>query len=201
MAELDRLWQALPAEAREALVKFLQTVTSAKVAVANPTAPASTRALPSLHEGWLELVGRVKWDWMGTLTFPDVVDSRTADRVFKVWVSKANRAAYGRRWLKHKQGVQWVRASERQIRGVLHYHVLLARVGNLQPSSCVSDWRAIKGGLAKITRVKSQKAVARYVTKVVHIGGELEVGGNWSEEDTKLVGTAKWKGLDQSQSN
>jgi hypothetical protein len=76
------------------------------------------------------------WEWYCTLTFRQNVHPEAADKRFRVFVMQLNRRLYGRRWLKHGQGIQWARTLEFQRRGTLHYHVVFAGVSGLRPHDC-----------------------------------------------------------------
>jgi hypothetical protein len=41
------------------------------------------------------------WEWFCTLTFRECVHPEAADKQFRVFVMRLNRARYSRRWLKH----------------------------------------------------------------------------------------------------
>lgn len=145
-------------------------------------------ALPSqqseLLEAWVEFLGRWPWDWFGTLTFRgDAIHPESADKRFRVWVSKINRNLFGPRWSKHGQGVRWVRALEFQRRDVLHFHVLLGAQGlsDLMRLSWMDEWDKL-AGWARIEAPKSQRRVTGYCAKYVAKGGELDLGGPLSND-------------------
>jgi hypothetical protein len=113
------------------------------------------------------------WEWCCTLTFRASVHPEAADKRFRRFVMQLNRDLYGRRWLKHGQGLRWVRTLECQRRGVLHYHVLFAGVSDLRPHDCARIWNDL-AGFARIEPIRDMTAVLRYLSKDVHRGGELE---------------------------
>jgi hypothetical protein len=84
-----------------------------------------------------------------------------------------NHILYGRRWLKHGQGIEWARTIEYQERGVLHYHVLLAGVSGLRPRDCAALWQT-RAGFANIEPIRDPVAALRYFSKRVLEGGELD---------------------------
>jgi hypothetical protein len=99
-----------------------------------------------------------------------------ADKRFRVLISQANRVLYGVRWHKHGEGIRWVRALEYQKRDVIHYHALLAGVQDLRRLYWMDRWHEL-AGYARIEPIDSAAAVARYVSKYVVKGGEIDMGG------------------------
>lgn len=148
---------------------------------ASSFARMDAKAADELHHGWLELLARYEWDWFVTLTFADVVPVPVADRLFRVWIASANRRAYGRRWFKHRQQIQWVLATEWQRRNVIHFHALMTNIRDLRRQGCERSWRNLGGGFLEMTPVRSQARAAIYVAKVLEFGGELDFGG-WTAQ-------------------
>lgn len=113
-----------------------------------------------------------------TLTFRDDVHPEAADKRFRVWISRINRALYGRRWHEHGRGVRWVRALERTRRDVVHFHALIggADIAELRRWSWMREWNEL-AGFARIEPPRSGERVRRYCAKYVTKGGEVDVGG------------------------
>jgi len=133
----------------------------------------------ALRGGWVSFLGGYRWDWLGTFTFREGrVHAEAADKLFRVFISKANRVKYGRRWHKKGLGISWVRGLERQRRGTLHYHALLSGVGELRRLTYMDLWNEL-AGFAKIEPPRSRADVVRYVSKYVVKGGEIDLGGPW----------------------
>ena len=109
-------------------------------------------------------------------TFRDLVHPEAADKRFRVLLSQANRMLYGVRWHKHGEGIRWVRALEYQKRDVIHYHALMAGVQDLRRLTWMDRWHEL-AGYARIESIESAAAVARYVSKYVVKGGEIDLGG------------------------
>ena len=142
-----------------------------------------------LQEAWIDLLSRYHWDLFGSLTFRDETHPESAHKRFRLFLSMLNRKLYGPRWWKHGQGVSYCVAMERQQRGVLHFHVLLAdpELTNLLKGS----WFKLDGrwanelnemwnqvaGFARIEPIKVCELVQRYVSKYVVKGGEIDLGG------------------------
>jgi hypothetical protein len=142
------------------------------------TAPVSATPVDrgALRDAWIALLGRWMWDWFCTFTFRDLVHPEAADKRFRVLVSQANRVLYGHRWHKKGEGIRWVRALEYQKRDVIHYHALLAGVQDLRRLTWMDRWHEL-AGYARIEPIESTAAVARYVSKYVVKGGEIDLGG------------------------
>ena len=131
-----------------------------------------------LQDGWIELLGRVPWEWFATLTFREEISPAAADKRFRTLISMGNREIYGPRWSKKRKGIIWARAIETQRRGVIHMHALLSGVGGLSPLSFRLRWNELSG-FSKIELPRNSLAVRRYVTKYVRRGGEIDIGGCW----------------------
>ena len=129
----------------------------------------------ALRDASLTLLGR--WEWDGVyLTCRDFVHPEAADKCFRVLISQANRLLFGVRWSKQGRGLRWVRALEYQKRDVIHHHALLAGVQDLRRLYWMDRWHEL-AGYARIEPIDSAAAVARYVSKYVVKGGEIDLGG------------------------
>lgn len=142
-----------------------------------------------LREAWVKLLGEFHWDLFGTLTFRNDTHPEAALKLFRLFVSQLNRKLYGPRWSKHGKGIAWCVALERQLRGVLHLHCLLAEpeLTRLLKSSWFKEnghwanalnesWNQL-AGFARIEPIKQAQLVAGYVSKYVVKGGEIDLGG------------------------
>ena len=141
--------------------------------------PQGSETLPSkVREGWVDLLGRYQWDWFVTLTFRNCIHPEAAEKRFRVWLNQLNRQLYGQRWSKKGQGVYWAKALEWQKRNVIHFHLLMSDVQNLNETlrrlSAMDKWRDL-AGFARIEVPKQQMCVARYCAKYVIKGGEIEL--------------------------
>jgi len=130
----------------------------------------------ALRDGWIRLLERWQWEWFCTFTFRDMVHPEAADKRFRVLISQANRVLFGTMWYKRNQGLRWVRALEYQKRDVIHYHALMAGVQDLRRLTWMDRWHEL-AGYARIESIESAAAVARYVSKYVVKGGEIDLGG------------------------
>ena len=66
--------------------------------------------------------------------------------------------------------------SEPQRRGVIHFHALMAGVGDVRRLGVMDEWDRI-AGFARIAEPEQHDAVAKYVSKYVVKGGEIDMGG------------------------
>ena len=137
----------------------------------------------ALHRGWITFLQRYEWQWFCTLTFRDMVHPEAADKRFRTLISKLNRKLFGPRWSKKpNETVIWARGIEYQKRDVLHFHALIGCQNiNLD---CYTDrrhwadeWNDM-AGFARIEKIKSAKDAARYVTKYVTKGGQIDLSPN-----------------------
>lgn len=147
-------------------------------------------ASTDLRGAWIDLLGRWPWDLFGNHTFREDVHPEAAFKAFRLFISMLNRKLYGPRWHKRGKGIRWVCAMERQARGVVHFHSLLAspELVELLKSSWSPDeegrwqnevlelWNSL-AGFARIEPIKNDDLVRGYVSKYVVKGGEIELGG------------------------
>ncbi len=141
----------------------------------------NTTVQEQLAEAWVAFLSRWEWEWFATFTFRDITHPESADKRFRVLISKGNRELYGPRWHKKNIGIQWVRAMEMQKRGVLHFHALLNNVQNLHRLEYMEIWNEM-AGYARIMPVISDVAVRRYVSKYVIKGGEIDLSKNLDKD-------------------
>jgi hypothetical protein len=135
------------------------------------------------------------WDWYFTLTFHDAVHPEQADKRFYRWVRGINIERYGKRFREKHLSVPWVRATEYQKRGVLHYHGLMgggvSRLRRLtwmdywekgfplrseQKSSYRGPTQLFSGGngFARILPYNPRKGARYYLSKYLLKGGEID---------------------------
>jgi len=123
-----------------------------------------------LHKAWSEFLMTQDWQWFVTFTFKEEIHPEAADKLYRVWLNKLNRALYGQRWRKKQSGgVKWVRALEWQKRGVLHYHALISNVGYADRDTWAACWTELgetsKAGFIKIDQYdESQGGAEAYLS-------------------------------------
>lgn len=136
-----------------------------------------------LHNCWTEFVRRFEWHWFCTMTFRNRIHPEAADKRFRLFVSKLNRKLFGPRWhRKRAETIYWVRGLEYQKRDVIHFHALLGCRGKDLNHHAIrrywSDtWNEL-AGFARIEVVRSGADAARYITKYVTKGGEIDLSPN-----------------------
>jgi hypothetical protein len=140
-------------------------------------APRGERA--ELAAAWQALLERWPWDWFVTATFRGAPHPERADKSWRLWCSRINRALYGPRWAKKRLGIGWCRATELQRRGAIHFHALVAFTESprLRRLTWMDEWHAL-AGFARIEPPDRSAAVAAYCAKYVTKDGEITLGGN-----------------------
>ena len=154
-----------------------------------------------LHSGWISFLQRYEWQWFCTLTFRDMVHPESADKRFRTLISKLNRSLFGPRWSKKAHETAfWARGIEYQKREVLHFHALIGCYTKDLDRCTIrrhwaDEWNEM-AGFARIEKIRSAKEVARYVTKYVTKGGQIDLSpnitstpqqGDLFDSDTDLV--------------
>ena len=138
-----------------------------------PLTPARSTSAPasSLTEAWGTFLRERPWDLIAHLTFPDRVHAEQAARRFSHWIIRLERQR-GRRV---RGPIVWVRGTEQQQRGVVHYHALLAQTGRLRPFAAMRIWEELAGGSARVFPYDPARGGIAYVVK----GGEIDVSRDW----------------------
>jgi hypothetical protein len=156
--------------------------------------PKHKHPAQKLQEGWVELISRYEWDWYITHTFLVNVHPERADKLWNLWCSQISRKLYGPRWSRKVNrgivpGIHWVRASEYQQRGTLHYHALMKGVEALHPFYWMEKWLNLDGiglheGKTGISRIYPSKdflkegSIIKYISKYVIKGGDIDLSPN-----------------------
>lgn len=153
---------------------------------------------PAYSEAMAEMIRSLPWDWYCTLTFGSLlVNAQLADRKYRRWINHINREVLGSHY---KQGIPWIRATEFQRSGRIHYHALLGNVQALRRLSWMDYWE--KGwpelkmesfktntgrvltsyevppdgcGYARIWPYRSTGGAAHYLTKYLLKGGVIDL--------------------------
>lgn len=116
--------------------------------------------------------------WFVTQTFVNYVPPKLAEGMSNRYLSRLDQALTdmtgGRR-------LRWIRATEWQVRDVIHYHLLALGCGlsSLSRKSWEQRWKASGGGFCRIYDAVHRSApyLAKYLNK--DRGGELQWGGSW----------------------
>lgn len=150
----------------------------------------------ALRNAWAEFLSPHPFQWFATLTFEKNVHPEAAIKRWRRFTNDLNRTLYGRRWMNQAHGgIQWVVATERQKRGVVHLHALLGDDRNLdciaRRLTWMDRWHEM-AGFARIESIKNDDAVIRYVTKYVIKDGEIEFSSNLGKsQQPQLLGFSK----------
>jgi hypothetical protein len=107
-----------------------------------------------------------------------------ADKAFRYFISSINRELYGANWGKRwHRGLQWARGQEFHKDGRLHFHALIS-AANDDANKLLSryqwhEWWFREFGRNQLEEPHSQQDVARYVSKYVTKGGEVDFSPNF----------------------
>jgi len=141
----------------------------------------------TLNEAWGQFIGKFEpYHWYSTFTFKDEVSQGRAEKQYHRIIRHINESLYGRRYRDKGLGVTWVKAIERQKRGVLHIHALIGgEVWRLRRFTFMDVWREgayfsngkrfQANGFAKIEKYKRELGARHYLSKYVTKGGELDI--------------------------
>lgn len=118
------------------------------------------------------------YSWFCTLTFSESVAPEQADRCLARWARRLNERILGRRYRRRKiPGISWIRALERQKRGVLHIHALMEHPGLSEiPLKFACDlWSGIckKSGTSKIEKYDPKRGACGYIGKDIFNDGDI----------------------------
>lgn len=117
--------------------------------------------------------------WFVTHTFKGYESMRSGDKLYRIWAGRLKQSLLD-------QGggeLRWIRATEWQIREVIHYHSVVQGKGldHLSRKSWEDRWESLNlnTGFCRIypANVKIAPYLAKYTSK--RLGGELEWGGYW----------------------
>lgn len=135
-----------------------------------------SRELAGVWADWIQLE---PWDLFVNQTFKDHVHPERADKLHRVFIRRVNELLYGRRFREKNLGIYHVRALELQRRGVIHYHSLFRVPVGPVPwrQSIEAIWQDLDvvNGFCRVYPVTDRLGVARYVSKYVVKGGEIDV--------------------------
>jgi len=144
--------------------------------------------LIALNEAWVKFIERFEpYHWYATLTFKDEVSQGRAEKQFRRFIRIINETLHGKNYRVKGLGVSWVKAIERQRRGVLHFHVLIGGdVWRLRRFTFMDVWRQgafssngekrfQANGFAKIEKYNCKLGARHYLSKYVSKGGELDI--------------------------
>jgi hypothetical protein len=117
--------------------------------------------------------------WFVTMTFKQEESYRSADKMLRIWIGRLTQS------LIDSGGTQlrWIRATEWQIREVIHFHLLIQAIGLdlLSRKSWECRWESLNWntGFCRIYDADLNAApyLAKYTSK--RLGGQIDWGGYW----------------------
>lgn len=137
---------------------------------------------PDLEAAWVSFLSKWQWDWFVTMTFRgDPPHPERADAQWRFWCSRLSRSIYGANWhraARRGRGIHWVRATEHQRRGAIHFHALIGanRLDEARRLYWMDQWWKL-AGYSRILPPRSAEAVASYCAKYVTKEGQIDCGG------------------------
>jgi len=123
-----------------------------------------------IRDSWVKFLSQYPWEWFVTLTFPQFISLRRANRFWNRWLRKMEK--------KLNSAPGYFRVTEYQQRGVVHFHALMFGVKSLRRLTCMDRWTAISGGYARIRPYEKNRGAEFYLTKYLHKGlQDYRLGG------------------------
>jgi len=112
-------------------------------------------------ERWGDFIKSYPWQWFCHLTFDGNPSEAAANAEFKRWMNRVNRIAFGQRYYRDlSKGCTWIRGTEQQGRGALHYHAVVG--GHVLPPTLGAQlWH----DNAKVVAYDAQRGGAFYIPK------------------------------------
>ena len=129
----------------------------------------------AVRDGYVRFLNQWDWEWCFTLTFREDVHQEHADKLFRRWIRTLNKKYFGDKFYKRNQFIDWVRSTEYQKRGTIHYHGLLNAPDSFNPLQSMKIWEDLDGavdenlgytGFARVLKA-DQPAAEIYITKYV----------------------------------
>lgn len=134
-------------------------------------------SLPPLQRAWGDFLRHLPWIRFVTATFARPIHAEEARKRWGYWIHDLE--TYEWRW--PLRPIIWALGWERQRRGVLHIHALVARVEDVPKFVAIRRWEWIGGGFARIVTYDPNQGGAYYIAK----DGDVEVSDSWFDpEDT-----------------
>jgi hypothetical protein len=106
------------------------------------------------------------WKWYGHFTFKDFPHQEAGHKVWMKFIHILNRAAFRINYWKCKsEGVTWVRATEYQSRGALHYHALIGNIPDrVNRFDFMKLWESL-AGFSRIYHYREYGGAEEYISK------------------------------------
>ena len=140
-----------------------------------------------LPKAWVDFVSQWPWSWYCHFTFKDnpytdqMIHPESAVKIHDRFIHILNREIFGvRYWNRPNDGVTWIRATEYQYRGAIHFHDLIGRVPDWINRLIYMDLHDKMAGYARIHPYKGKGFGAEeYLCKSAYAfkKGDIDVGG------------------------
>lgn len=117
--------------------------------------------------------------WFVSQTFKDYETPRSADKMYRIWVGRLTQSLIDR----GGSQLRWIRATEWQIREVIHFHSIVQGI-ELDRSSRKAwedRWESLRWNTGSCRIYDADKEAAPYLAKYTskRLGGQLQWGGYW----------------------
>lgn len=133
----------------------------------------------TLSNSWATFIDSFSWDWWVTLTFPDHLPSDYALRLLRRWLRRLSFYAYGSRYRKKADRLSWCVGIEKQLRGVIHFHLLIKGVANVPYRRAHFLWETAAPvcGYSWIQHHDASKprGASSYLSKYIAKGADLDI--------------------------
>lgn len=147
----------------------------------------------AVRDGYVQFLNQWDWEWYFTLTFCEDVHPEQADKLFNKWIRILSKKYYGAKYYKRNQFIDWVRSSEYQKRGALHYHGLLNAPDKFNQFEAMKTWENLdvdfmvegKTGMAIIYKA-DQPAAEIYITKYVSKETNVDISENLKTDFSEI---------------
>ena len=135
--------------------------------------------------------------WFVTQTFKNEESERSADKMFRIWVGRLTQSLIS-------QGggqLRWIRATEWQIREVIHFHSIVqgSRMEILSRKGWESRWESLSRNTGFCRIYDADRYAAPYLAKYTskRLGGQLQWGGYWQGLDVPNLVKCVHRGSDE----
>jgi hypothetical protein len=133
-----------------------------------------------LGQYWAKFISNTSfhWKWYGHFTFRDFPHPESANKIWMKWVHILNRKCHGNRyWNRKGSGITWVRSTEYQGRGSLHYHAIMGNLKNdIDRFEFMRIWEHF-AGFARIYVYDRDGGAEDYLSKSSYVfkQGEIDI--------------------------
>ena len=136
--------------------------------------------LPELTQVWAQWCDNPSfhWTWFGHFTFRGFPHTETANKAFQKFTNIINSEIWGKKFYRNPvKRITWVRATEYQSRGSLHYHAIFGNIpASLDRFKFMDIWNEI-AGFSQIFLYEPSRGAEYYLSKSAYAfkQGEIDV--------------------------